>query len=120
MLRTERTKEFNNLIKEEHFYRIANIIKKNAHKRDILQLISNYDNFYEKLEWIDIILSMSALTDWEVLNWKKIYSHKDLTEEFIRKHRFKPWKQKNSLETKIMWSAETKIKWYAMCRKSNE
>ena len=91
MLRKDRTKEFNYLIKEEHFYRIAIIIKKNAHERDILQLISNYDNFYEKLEWIDIILSMTALTNWETLDWKRISSHTDLTLEFLLKHEGKPW-----------------------------
>jgi hypothetical protein len=79
------------LINENNFYRVAIYIKQNSHKKNILQLICNYDNFYENIQWIYIILSMTELQDWSCLDWTRISKHRDLTIEFILKHQNKPW-----------------------------
>ena len=93
MLRKTRTKNFNNFIKEDYFFRILSFVKNNSYKENILQLISKYDNFYENIEWIKIILSLNGITDWEYLDldWERISTHKDLTGDLILEHIDKPW-----------------------------
>ena len=82
MTRFQRTQKFNNLIEDEFFLRLYNLVRKNNRNKKI---IFQYKNFYNNLSHIDMFLDLNSNFVFDI-DWDRIKRNEDLNIGFILKY----------------------------------